>query len=124
MKRSEKIAWIIVCCQLVIILSNRHSWTPAEELSYPRGIRGNNNKSINGITTATDPKTLMMNDHTFEHYQNQGNTDNVPFYDVATIHPESAGFVERVWHSNGYPNVDPKMKIGSCWCGADKWYVF
>lgn len=82
------------------------------------------------ITTATDPKLLIMNDHSSDHYDrsrkvvdNNGDGAPKPYFDTPTIHPESAGLVSRVWHSNGSPALHPDNKDGSCWCGADKWYV-
>ena len=137
MKRSERIAWIIVFIQFIIILSNRTSWSSiSSSLSSSSILRGKittqNQNTI--IMTNTDPSSLLMNDHTFQHYNNKNinnnsnnnynknnNSQNIPFYDQPTIHPEKAGLVSRVWHSNSSPNINPNLQSGSCWCGADNW---
>lgn len=86
-------------------------------------IRGSDTiSSSKTITTATNPNQLKMNDHTQTYYDNK-KRNGTPFYDSAVIHPESAGLVSRVWHSNGFPSVNPNLQTGSCWCGADEWYV-
>jgi hypothetical protein len=132
MKRSEVIAWTIVCFQFLIITFNRKAW-PSTSTAVPAGIRGGNidsNSNSNGniarITTTTDPKSLLLNDHHFEYYQGKkkdATFSNKSSYDIATIHSEKAGLVNRVWHSNGSPSINPNLQTGSCWCGADEWYV-
>lgn len=121
MRRSERIAWIVVLFQLLVILSHRN---PTRNTT---SIRGNNSLGNSGgiITTATNPKQLVMNDYTFQHYENikqkeQGHS-STSYYDIPTIHPEKSGLVSRVWHSNGQPSINPFLKTGSCWCGADEW---
>lgn len=131
MRKSERIAWIIVCFQMIIITSNRTSWT---EIHKRSNIRGSSSSSISSIssgssssdgiivTTETDPMSLVMNDHTFQHYDEIKKQNlSKPFYDIATIHAEKAGLVSRVWHSNESPSVNPNLQTGSCWCGADNW---
>jgi hypothetical protein len=123
MRNSERIAWIIVCFQMIIITSNRTSWTEIHKRSNIRG-GGSSSTSADGIiiTTETDPISLLMNDHTFQHYDELKKQNlSKPFYDVATIHAEKAGLVSRIWHSNGSPSVNPNLQTGSCWCGADNW---
>ena len=135
MKRSERIAWIIVFIQFIIILSNRTSWSSISSSSSSAILRGKittqNQNTI--VMTNTDPSSLLMNDHTFQHYNNKNinnsnnnnnknnNSHNIPFYDQPIIHPEKAGLVSRVWHSNSSPNINPNLQSGSCWCGADNW---
>ena len=121
MRNSERIAWILVCFQMIIITSNRTSWT---EIHKQSNIRGGGGGSSDGIivTTKTDPISLLMNDHTFQHYDEIKKQNlSKPFYDVATIYAEKAGLVSRVWHSNGSPLINPNLQTGSCWCGADNW---
>lgn len=131
MKRPERIAWVIVCFQFLIIISNRKSWSPidgASSMNRMEGVRGVGSsvgRETGGgdgtFTTATDPKSLLMNDHTYQHYNER--KKGGPNYDIAKIHPEKAGLVSRVWHSNGSPSINPNLQTGSCWCGADEWYV-
>lgn len=129
MKRSESLAWIIVIFQFLIIMSNRRSWSSlVDNENLGRGIRRVYDSYSNAnspVTTASDPKLLIMNDHTFEHYETvkAQNYLSKPFYDIATIHAEKAGLVSRVWHSNGSPSVNPNLQTGSCWCSADQWSV-
>ena len=120
MKKSERIAWLIVCFQLLVIISNRKSWSTTSSTSDLGNVRG----TIKTSTTTTDSNSpiLFMNDHNPQHYNNQKqNNPSKPFYDQAIIHPQSAGLVSREWHSNGYPSINPNLQKGSCWCGADQY---
>ncbi len=132
MKKSERIAWIIVCFQVLVIISHRHQ--PLQEnLNNVRGSGvGGGSGSISSssslassktITTATNPNTLIINGRPSSNYK-ENKDPSKPFYDEAMIHPKDAGLVSRAWHSNGYPSINPNLQKGSCWCGADEWYVF
>ena len=127
--RREAVAWTIVCFQFLFILVNHKSLNAADSINSS-GVRGGGGSTgaVMQITTATDPKALIMNDHSSEHYdrivKDVERGAAKPSFETAIIHPESAGLVSREWHSNGSPVFNPKMKTGSCWCGADTWYVF
>mmetsp|Transcript_11368 Transcript_11368/g.12626 ORF Transcript_11368/g.12626 Transcript_11368/m.12626 type:complete len:326 (-) Transcript_11368:854-1831(-) len=122
-QRSEILAWTIVCLELVIILCNRRSWlesgvgqlTVGGQMRGSVGSGGNiNNNSIH---------LLSMNDHSLESYEQIREQDKLvskPFYDKP-VYYQSSELVKRVWHSNGSPYVNPNLKTGSCWCGADEW---
>ena len=117
MKKSERIAWLVVCFQLLVIISNRKSWSTTTSSSNVRG------------TTTTDSNSLFMNGHNQQHYDNQNQKNpSKPFYEQPIIHhPQSSssssatGLVSREWHSNGYPSINPNLQKGSCWCGADEY---
>jgi 8-oxo-dGTP diphosphatase len=42
-----------------------------------------------------------------------------PFYDYPKVVYPTETQISRVWHSNGSPYINPKLKQGSCWCSAD-----
>ena len=127
MKKSERIAWIIVCFQFLVILSNRHSWSSSSSPSTSTiNSTGSNIRGSPESKLTTTNKFIMMNDHTQDHYdkiKSIHESTQKPFYDSAVIYPESSGLVSREWHSNGFPSVNPNLQKGSCWCGADEWYV-
>ncbi len=48
---------------------------------------------------------------------------NIPSYQMPEYiegkNDQQQGLVNRKWHSNGSPSINPELKMGSCWCSAD-----